>query len=89
MDYVIVTDPDGSHHATNGAVSMSVLPERAQPNSALSQAKLFKRCAMKNAMTPAMQLTTWLVGELDGVKCYVKEDGLRLHIIVTRQELYP
>ena len=27
MDYVIVTDADGSHHATNGMFAMSVLPE--------------------------------------------------------------
>jgi hypothetical protein len=89
MDYMIVTDPDGSHHATNGMVGMSVLPELAQPNSSLSQARLFKRCAMKNAMTPAVHMTTWLVGEIDGVRCYVKQDGVQLHIVMTRQDLYP
>ena len=89
MDYVIVTDADGSHHATNGMVAMSVLPEHAEPNSVLSQARLFKRVAMRNAMTPAVQVTTWLVGDIDGVKCYVKQDRLRLHIVLTRQDLYP
>ena len=40
-------------------------------------------------MTPAVQVTTWLVGDIDGVKCYVKQDGLRLHIVLTKQDLYP
>ena len=75
--------------ATNGVVGMSVLPERMHPNSVLSQARLFKRCAMKGAMSKDVHQVTWLVGELDGVKVYVKQDGLRLHIVMTRQELYP
>jgi hypothetical protein len=88
MDYLITSDATG-HHAHNAGVVMSVLPELNQPNSALSEARLFKRCAMKNAMTPAVEVVTWLVGEIDGVKCYVKNDGLMIHIIMTRQELYP
>ena len=89
MSFAIVTDPDGSHHASNGVVGMSVLPERAHPNCFASSAKLFKRCAMRNAMTPQVHVTEWLVGELDGVRCYVRQDGLRLNIVLTRQDLYP
>jgi hypothetical protein len=91
MDYLIITDPDGSHHATNGRIGMSVLPDKLTPNLFRpGQAKLFKRCAYKNAMTPAVEQVTWLVGELDGVKCYVKyEPSGMLHIVMTRQEMYP
>jgi hypothetical protein len=90
MDYVIVTDPDGSHHATNGEIGMTVLPDKLSLNRSASTTKLFKRCALKNAMTLAVQQVTWLVGEIDGVKCYVKQEpsGM-LHIVMTRQEMYP
>jgi hypothetical protein len=81
MDYHIVTDKDGTLHGTNGEIGLSVLKD--------GDTTLFKRCAMKNAMTPAMKLTTWLVGEIDGVRCYVKQDGLRLHVVMTRRDLYP
>lgn len=89
MTYEIVTDVDGSFHATDGLVSMSVLPERMQANLSRSQARLFKRMALKNAMTPSVRQVEWLVGELDGVRCYVRSDGLQLNIVLTRQDLYP
>jgi hypothetical protein len=89
-DYLIVTDPDGSHHATNGIIGMTVLPDLLGPNLSKSQTKLFKRCAYKNAMTPAAEQVTWLVGEIDGVRTYVKtEPNGMLHIVMTRAELYP
>lgn len=89
MPFVIATDPDGSHHASNGAVGMSVLPDKLQANRFVSEARLFKRKALKNAMTPSVHEVEWLIGEIDGVRCYVKVEGLRVNVVMTRQELYP
>ena len=79
-EWQIVVAEDG-HMATNGSVTLSVLRD--------GQIRMFKRNAMKHAMTPQVQMVSWLVGELDGVKVYVQEQPMQLNIIMTRQELYP
>ena len=79
-EWQIVIAEDGQH-GTNGNVTLSVLRD--------GQVRMFKRNAIKNAMTPQVQAVSWLVGELDGVKVYVQEQPMQLNIIMTRQELYP
>ena len=80
LEWQIIIAENGQH-GTNGHVTLSVLRD--------GQIRMFRRNAMKNAMTPAVQVVSWLVGELDGVKVYVQEQPLQLNIIMTRQELYP
>jgi len=71
-----------TQHASNGRVSLTLHPDGAG-------AKLRKRNAIKNACTPEARREQWLYGELDGVRCYVRDDDDRIHIVMTRQDLYP
>jgi hypothetical protein len=48
-----------------------------------------KRNAIKSACTPQAYKEHWLYGELDGVRCYVKDDNGHIRIIMTKQDLYP
>ena len=77
-DYVLDTEP-GQLHGSNGRLSMSVL----------GNGRMFKRRAIKGAGSPAAKHLTWLVGHLDGVKCYVMTLDSGMHVILTREELIP
>lgn len=48
--------------------------------------RAFYRKAIKGAGTPAARHVCWLVGELDGVRAYVMENG---EIVMTREDLNP
>lgn len=74
--FEITASPAGGKIATNGSVLIS-LPE--------ADGRLFRRRAVKNAGTEAMQSVEWAVAELDGVRVYV--DGQS--VIVTRADLSP
>lgn len=66
-------------HASNGTISMSVDAD----------GRLFKRNAIKNAMSPDARKEQWLVGELDGVRCYVQHTATGASLVLTRNDLYP
>jgi hypothetical protein len=68
--------------ASNGSlVSMSLYPDGVS--------RMRKRNAIKNALAPDAHRVQWLYGELDGVRCYVREEGGKVHIVMTKQDLYP
>ena len=67
------------HAASNGRVCATVTAD----------GKVFKRNAIKNALTTFARKEQWLVVELDGVRCYVTEINGSTHIVMTREELWP
>jgi hypothetical protein len=77
-DYALAFEP-GQKHGSNGSLSMSVL----------GQGQLYKRRAVKRAGSPAAQNLTWLVGELDGVRCYGITLDSGMHVVLTREDLVP
>jgi hypothetical protein len=81
-DFTIVGTDGEEQHATNGHVSVTLRPDGMQ-------SKLRKRNAIKNACTPWARREQWLYGELDGVRCYVRNEGEQVHIVITKQDLYP
>lgn len=64
--------------ASNGRTSMSV-----------AGGNLFKRNAIKGVGAPGARQVQWLVGEVDGVRCYVQENETGTHIVLTKDDLYP
>ena len=69
-------------HATNGRVSLTL-----QAGGAAG--RLRKRNAIKKACTPQARREQWLYGELEGVRCYVRDEDGKVHIVMTKQDLYP
>lgn len=50
------------------------------------------RLFMRRAAQPNGEIgefSRWLVLELDGVRCYVVSRGGRVHLLMTREDLYP
>jgi hypothetical protein len=47
--------------------------------------KQWMRHAIKGAGSPFSYKVTWLVGELDGVRCYVTPEG----VILTKEDRWP
>ena len=78
---IVGTDGD-EQHATNGHVSLTLRPDG-------TNSRLRKRTAIKNACTPWVRREQWLYGELDGVRCYIRDDAGQVHIVMTKQDLYP
>jgi hypothetical protein len=68
-------------HASNGRIGVTVYPD--------GRSRLRKRNAIKRAGTPQAYKVQWLYAELDGVRVYVKDDGPRVSVVVTKQDLYP
>ena len=81
-EFSIVGADGEEQHGTNGRVTLTVYPDA--PGT-----KLRKRNAIKHACTPKARREQWLYGELDGVRCYVKDEGAQIHIVITKQDLYP
>lgn len=68
------------HHVSDGMVGVSVGTE----------GKLFKRNAMKNALSPNMTHVVWFVGEIDGVRCYIcRRTNGQVNVVMTRADLWP
>lgn len=70
--------------ATNGKVALTVYPD--------GPSRIRKRRAFKGVGGPNSHEVQWLFGELKSgkpVRCYVKEDGDFIHIILTDQDIYP
>lgn len=77
-----IAGSDGEvQHATNGHVGVTVFPDGVS--------RVRKRNAIKNACTPEAHKVQWLYAELDGVRAYVRDDGGRVSVVLTRQDLYP
>lgn len=67
---------------SNGRVSLTVAPDGAS--------RMRRRNAIKNAGTPTAYRVQWLYAELDGVRAYLRDDGAGgVHVVLTRQDLYP
>ena len=77
----IKKENNGLVHAvpvTDGAVALTVLPD--------GESKVFMRNGIeKNLKTGVTTKKRWLVGELNGVRCYVQGTN----IIMTTQDKYP
>ena len=83
MTEFTIQGADGAEQqASNGRVALTLHPDGAA-------SRMRKRNAIKNAGTPRAHRVQWVYGELDGVRCYVKDDGALVHIVMTRQDLYP
>ena len=77
-----ITGRDGeAQTAGNGRVAMTLYPDGAS--------RMRKRNAIKNACTPRARKVQWLFGELDGVRCYVRDEGGLVSIVMTKQDMYP
>ncbi len=73
---------DGTEqHGSNGRVCLTVLPD--------GPSRMRKRNAIKQACTAEAHRVQWLYGELDGVRAYLHDDGACVHVILSKQDLYP
>jgi hypothetical protein len=70
-----LSESDGVKSAVNPILSLAVMPD--------GETKIFKRRAIKNVGSRNPTYETMLVGELDGVRVYVKGND----IILTKQNL--
>ena len=78
----VIAGADGAEQSgSNGRVTLTVLPD--------GPSRLRKRNAIKNACTAAAHKVQWLYGELEGVRAYVHDDGRYVHVVLTKQDLYP
>jgi len=64
--------------ATNGRVGVTVYPD--------GKSRMRKRNGIK---WPGGRKVQWLYAELDGVRAYVKDDGEKVNVVLTKQDLYP
>lgn len=77
-----IVGADGAEqHAGNGRVRLTLHPD--------GPSRLRTRNAIKNACTAQARKVQWLYGELDGVRCYVHDDGNLVSIVMTKRDLYP
>lgn len=76
LEYQIETKEDGTRVATNPLTTLSIMPD--------GETKLFKRRAIKTTTGKETEFDTVLIGELDGVRVYVKNGA----IVLTKQDLY-
>jgi hypothetical protein len=51
--------------------------------------KLHKRRAIKKAGTPNAYEVEWMVAQLNGVNCFVHDDGEKVTIVLTEKDLKP
>jgi hypothetical protein len=77
LDFQITTEDDGTRHAVQGDVALTILPG--------GETSLFARRAIKKHPSGETENITWLVGELNGVRVYI--NGSK--IVMTTQDLLP
>ena len=78
----VIQGRDGEvQHAANSVAGLTVIPD--------GPSKPCKRNAIKNAGTPRARTVQWIYGELDKVRCYVKEEAGLVSVVLTKQDLYP
>lgn len=70
-----IVDTGASRVASNGVQTLTLQGE----------GRVFRRRAVKAVGTEAARRVEWVVGELDGVRCYF--DGQ--HVVLTREDLRP
>lgn len=80
-DFRIEGRDGGEVHASNGRVGLTVLAD--------GPTKVRKRNAIKNACSDRAERVQWVYGELDGVRVYVQDLGQSVHIVLSKQDLYP
>ncbi len=81
-----IAGADGAEqHGSNGRVTLTVCPDGPRDGPS----RMRKRNAIKNACTAQARKVQWLYGELDGVRAYLHDDGIRVHVILTKRDLYP
>lgn len=71
----VTVEDDGTVHAVSSDIQLTILPD--------GEARAFNRNALKMEAGNERHIRC-LVGELDGVRIYVKGS----HIIMTKQDLY-
>lgn len=69
-NYVLNEDEDGNKHAVNPMNTVTVLND--------GEIKMFQRRAIKNVGSGESTFETCLVGELNGVRLYVKGNSMVL-----------
>jgi len=74
-NYTLSTDEEGHKHGINSINTLAVLND--------GKTKLFQRRAIKGVGSGDTTFETCLVGELDGVRVYVKGNS----IVLTKQDL--
>lgn len=74
-NYVLTDDEEGNKHAVNAINTLTVLND--------GKTKMFQRRAIKNVGSGESTFETCLVGELDGVRVYIKGTS----IVLTTREL--
>jgi len=79
-EYDVTKHPTGYWDGIGKVVDMVVHP-------GISVHRMFKRRSVKKGAVNGE--TCWLVGEVDGVRCYVREENGRVSILMTREDLYP
>jgi len=75
FDYKLSQDPDGTRHGINPRNSLTILPD--------GETRLFQRRAIKGVGGENVTFDSCLVGELNGVRVYVKDNS----IVLTTQDL--
>lgn len=71
--------------ARSGNFTTAAVPGLGVTVHATGDRAIFKRRAQKTNGTSEC----WLVGELDGVRCYVRSDGGMVNVVMTHDDLYP
>jgi len=76
----IKTLEDGSIQAIAPTMQLLVIPSEGSKHRAFNRNGL-----QRNLKTGKTTHIRWLVGELDGVRCYIQDN----QIILTKRDLYP
>ena len=76
LEFKLELAGDGSRIAKNPLTSLVILPD--------GESRLFKRRAIKKCEGKETKFDSILIGELDGVRVYVRDN----QIIMTKQDLY-
>ena len=78
----------------NGRVGLTVYPDeitsdRADELAALGYSRGSKMRKRNGIKWPGGRKVQWLYAELDGVRCYVKDIGEEISVVLTKKDLYP
>lgn len=81
-DDFVITGADGETQiGSNGRVVITLAPDGAS--------SMRKRIGIKSACSASARRVEWLFAELDGVRCYVRDTGSVMHLLMTREDMYP
>ena len=75
-------EDDGTVQAISSTISLTVLPD--------GEVKAFNRNGLqKNISTGETKHLRFVVGELDGVRVYLRQMADGVAVVLTKQDLYP